>query len=200
MKAIPTKYDGVQFRSRLEAKWAVFFDLLGWKWQYEPVDFNGWIPDFAIYGEHITYVEVKPVVFFPKEIADEIDRSGCTDEVLIIGQTPMLSTSHYNWGSKVVAIGAVDYEEGFGWIREKCANWIDDVVDEPDDPWWWDDCVFGRWEKGGGTIGFCHAVGCYWDRISGGYDGGCCGAGPFVMSEIEVLWKEASNQVQWKKP
>jgi len=28
--AIPTLYKDVQFRSRLEAKWAAFFDLLGW--------------------------------------------------------------------------------------------------------------------------------------------------------------------------
>ncbi|MEA2669684.1 MAG: hypothetical protein QOJ33_2618, partial [Chloroflexota bacterium] len=32
MDAIPTTYDGVNFRSRLEAKWAAFFDLLGWRW------------------------------------------------------------------------------------------------------------------------------------------------------------------------
>jgi hypothetical protein len=48
IKAIPTKYDGVQFRSRLEARWAAFFDLNGWEWQYEPVDFDGWTPDFLI--------------------------------------------------------------------------------------------------------------------------------------------------------
>jgi hypothetical protein len=45
---IPTTYNGVQFRSRLEAKWAAFFDLLGWRWHYEPLDLDGWIPDFLI--------------------------------------------------------------------------------------------------------------------------------------------------------
>lgn len=34
--AIPTQYKGVQFRSKLEAKWAVFFDTLGIEWEYEP--------------------------------------------------------------------------------------------------------------------------------------------------------------------
>lgn len=58
MKAIPTIYNGLQFRSRLEATWAAFFDLMGWKWEYEPCDFPGWIPDFLL-GER-TYVEVKP--------------------------------------------------------------------------------------------------------------------------------------------
>ena len=34
--ALPTKYAGIQFRSRLEARWAVFFDALKIKWEYEP--------------------------------------------------------------------------------------------------------------------------------------------------------------------
>jgi hypothetical protein len=49
---IKTTYKSYDFRSRLEARWAVMFDLLKWKWEYEPTDFNGWIPDFAIYGKH----------------------------------------------------------------------------------------------------------------------------------------------------
>jgi hypothetical protein len=28
MKAIPTIYQGVEYRSRLEARWAAFFDLV----------------------------------------------------------------------------------------------------------------------------------------------------------------------------
>jgi hypothetical protein len=31
-----TRYNGVNFRSRLEAKWAAFFDLAGWSWEYQP--------------------------------------------------------------------------------------------------------------------------------------------------------------------
>lgn len=46
--AIPTMYAGVQFRSRLEARWAAFFDLIGWKWEYEPFDLPGYIPDFRV--------------------------------------------------------------------------------------------------------------------------------------------------------
>ncbi len=69
---IPTKYNGVQFRSRLEATYAAFFDLVGWRWDYEPVDLDGWIPDFWIRipcghsecgGEgsgHELYAEVRP--------------------------------------------------------------------------------------------------------------------------------------------
>jgi len=36
IKAIETRYAGCHFRSRLEARWAVFFDALGIRWEYEP--------------------------------------------------------------------------------------------------------------------------------------------------------------------
>ena len=40
MKAIDTEYKGHLFRSRLEAKWAVFFDEIGVRWEYEKEDFK----------------------------------------------------------------------------------------------------------------------------------------------------------------
>lgn len=66
MKAIETKYKGYRFRSRLEARWAVFFDALGLKWEYEPEGFelsNGerYLPDFRVQGSDCSvWVEVKP--------------------------------------------------------------------------------------------------------------------------------------------
>jgi hypothetical protein len=73
IKTIPTKYNGTQFRSRLEARWAVVFDELGLTWYYEYEGFDlssGWyLPDFYlpdleyridekyIFG---VYVEIKP--------------------------------------------------------------------------------------------------------------------------------------------
>lgn len=68
--AKPTRYAGVQFRSRLEARWAAFFDLMGWEWHYEPLDLDGWVPDFVLpcYGTTMNgkqmslLVEVKPLL------------------------------------------------------------------------------------------------------------------------------------------
>lgn len=62
IRAIPTTYAGVNFRSRLEARWAAMFDLLGLRWDYEPpIDFAGWIPDFMITCRlRPVYVEIKP--------------------------------------------------------------------------------------------------------------------------------------------
>ncbi len=62
IKAIPTEYAGVNFRSRTEARWAAFFDLVGLKWDYEPLDLEGWAPDFLLRTPLTNVlVEVKPV-------------------------------------------------------------------------------------------------------------------------------------------
>lgn len=57
IKAIETHYNGYKFRSRLEARWAVFFDEAGIEYQYEPEGFtNGkdcYLPDFYL-PEHNT--------------------------------------------------------------------------------------------------------------------------------------------------
>lgn len=64
IKAIETEYKGYRFRSRLEARWAVFFDAMGVKWEYEPEGFenrNGerYLPDFYLPSFDI-WCEVKP--------------------------------------------------------------------------------------------------------------------------------------------
>ncbi len=64
MKAVETKYDGHRFRSRLEARWAVFFNTLGIAYQYEPEGFDlgenyGWyLPDFYLPDQGY-YIEIK---------------------------------------------------------------------------------------------------------------------------------------------
>lgn len=45
---IPTYYAGITFRSRLTAKWAAFFGLVGWEWKYRPTPFRGWQADFYV--------------------------------------------------------------------------------------------------------------------------------------------------------
>ena len=65
--AIQTTYKGYRFRSRLEARWAIFFDLSGMRWEYEvePIKVNGeaYLPDFKLYpyeyGQPV-YMEIKP--------------------------------------------------------------------------------------------------------------------------------------------
>jgi len=55
LKVIETEYKGYKFRSRLEARWAVFFDACGIMWEYEPEGFeldNGmyYLPDFLLHN------------------------------------------------------------------------------------------------------------------------------------------------------
>lgn len=62
IKAIETTYAGILFRSRLEARWAVFMDETGIDWEYEPerISLPGggtYLPDFRTNGSG--YVEVK---------------------------------------------------------------------------------------------------------------------------------------------
>ena len=71
IKAIETRYKGYRMRSRLEARWAVFFDALEIKWEYEAEgyqtevsegEFVRYLPDFHITSRWDpigTYVEVK---------------------------------------------------------------------------------------------------------------------------------------------
>jgi hypothetical protein len=69
MKIKDTFYKGYRFRSRLEARWAVCFDALGIRWDYEPEGFvlddgTCYLPDFLLHGlvgryEGDLFVEVK---------------------------------------------------------------------------------------------------------------------------------------------
>lgn len=59
---IETIYKGCRFRSRLEARWAVFFDAAGVEWQYEvqgyEIDEHRYLPDFWLPKEEY-WIEVK---------------------------------------------------------------------------------------------------------------------------------------------
>jgi ClpX C4-type zinc finger len=69
---IPTTYAGHGFRSRLEARWAVLFNTLGFVWDYEPDKFElafgsgtpiWYIPDFLLHCAKKAggaYIEIKP--------------------------------------------------------------------------------------------------------------------------------------------
>lgn len=103
---IPTMYDGIMMRSRTEARWAAFFDLAGWEWQYEPFDLNGYIPDFVLALPHgDLLVEVKPVEDQLCLAKMKIEFSGWNDDAIILvdGSTSslglLLERSHcvFSW-------------------------------------------------------------------------------------------------------
>lgn len=81
LKPIETVYNGYRFRSRLEARWAVFFDSLGFKWQYEVEGFElpsgaKYLPDFYFPNSGI-FGEVKPDKNIPFEELSKVCEFAC---------------------------------------------------------------------------------------------------------------------------
>lgn len=75
MKAIPTKYNGYKFESRLEARWAVFFDVSGLAYYYEYEGYvlnNGvwYLPDFYL-PQLKCHIEIKPNELIPFKPPDK---------------------------------------------------------------------------------------------------------------------------------
>lgn len=97
IKPIETFYHGYRFRSRLEARWAVFFDACGIKYQYEPEGYwlpNGklYLPDFYLprlrsrLGEVGCYVEVKGEM--TEEDIEKISLFATEYPILVLGNIP----------------------------------------------------------------------------------------------------------------
>ena len=94
IKAIETEYNGYKFRSRLEARWAVFFDSVGIKWEYESEgyilpDGTKYLPDFYLL-DYDWFVEVKaPRESSGKELFKTIKFVYHTQHVvLVLGNIP----------------------------------------------------------------------------------------------------------------
>lgn len=62
IQAIPTSVAGIQYRSRLEARWSLVLDTFGWKFEYEPEGLGMFrIFDFVLTDwQYPTLLEVKP--------------------------------------------------------------------------------------------------------------------------------------------
>lgn len=103
ISAIETQYMGYRMRSRLEARWGVFFDYLGIEWEYEKEGFDlgddgYYLPDFWLPVQHV-WVEIKPTVPTPFEC-------GLCDRLAQL-KYPVVML----WGN----IGS---EHGYMWTRE----------------------------------------------------------------------------------
>lgn len=98
IKAIETRYKGYRFRSRLEARWAVFFDALGLEWQYEPEGFElpsgRYLPDFLVTwpgrwdGEQSSFwCEVKPAPLDAREreLCEQLVATTERECILLVG-------------------------------------------------------------------------------------------------------------------
>lgn len=99
MKAIETKYNGYKFRSRLEARWAVFFDEMGIKYEYEPEGFElsdgtKYLPDFYL-PESDCYIEIKHITAVTGKMTDK-------DEIEIVFSKNVDGYKYYDFINEVV--------------------------------------------------------------------------------------------------
>jgi hypothetical protein len=99
IRAIETEYGGYKFRSRLEARWAVFLDRVGIGWDYEPEGVRvdtpigriNYLPDFWLdtgqWGEVKGYLDMKAM---RRQCALAIGLGGCGkgSDMVILGDVP----------------------------------------------------------------------------------------------------------------
>lgn len=134
---VPTTYRGVRFRSRLEARYAAFFDELALPWRYEPIDLEGYIPDYLL------DLEQGPILFEVKgSLEDEaiakakIEQSGWTGEAIVasgdltssrIGTLLESGTDGFEWGDAdlfyCISCGQSSIHSGSGsWHCRRCGE------------------------------------------------------------------------------
>lgn len=186
---IATTYRGIRFRSRLEAKWALFFDLVEWRWEYEPFDANGYIPDFVLLHDDPVLVEIKPAIT-PDGFATATTKAydalagHWTHDILFLGVTPFFTTSDC-WNRDWTGLGLLGEHE------PTC---------DGDGTWW---TGVAMWNECGhcGRIGFFHDFQSYRSRLCGHYSGDHYINQPsdLEMAELAAKWTHATNINQWRR-
>jgi hypothetical protein len=129
------------YRSRLEARWAAFFDRLGWAYEYEPFDLGAWSPDFAITDPFKALIEVKPMTEPDHELFERCqgaaEKNGHRGLVLVTRVAPLVLEDAgfigIGWWAasyQPVAIGwAIDQQQPRMWpdfltVTSDRENWI----------------------------------------------------------------------------
>jgi hypothetical protein len=126
MNVIPATYNGIEYRSRTEARWAVFFDSLGIQFEYEREGYKtscGWyVPDFWLCASQC-WVEIKgSPQQYDTEAFHKLQGVCCDTQtfgVLFIG-SPLHMDGKY--------VGQ-DYTDSTGGCSSDFATGIIDVVD-----------------------------------------------------------------------
>lgn len=181
-----TLYNGIKFRSKLEAQWAAFFDLLEWEYSYEPYELNGKVPDFIIkcdspnYGTKNLIVEVKPDIFISPQYQSEIYNAYelAKTHILIVSEKPIYECNEMQ-GWAAIGIGSQYYDS----INERS---------EMHDLSW--KCGLKAFDIGSIYMSYdsmiyrdCNRKGFF--QFTQDYES---------IEQIKKLWKEAGNIIQFK--
>lgn len=119
IKPIETVYNGYRFRSRLEAKWAVYFNLIGLNYIYEPNGYvlsNGqcYLPDFYLPTVE-AYVEVKPSSIYKKDLNEAIDK--LTDLAYFENKYALLCVGD-PVDNDITVWGMIENKDGYGYDHD----------------------------------------------------------------------------------
>jgi hypothetical protein len=133
IKAIDTRYNGHLFRSRLEARWAVFLDAVHCPFWYESDRFDlgtsTYLPDFRIideYPDSSWWLEIKPTdpLGWERQLCYELAKK--TGEVvrMFVGPPECGKFHVLMWDrfSSVPKATAVNKPADFGWLFFKTGN------------------------------------------------------------------------------
>ncbi len=206
MKAITTTFDGIEYRSRLEARWAAYFAGIGWQFTYEPFDGNGYIPDFLIHGDRPMLVEVKPAVTEADYLAPipkiEAGLAGhWNHDILIVGASPLPTRFDTVYGG---IDGSPDRPlagilgEAFTSCGTCNGRWVAGHDDCVGDEVVWDFSA-AIWHECGKCFreSVHHSIQSFASRPCAHYDGGNH-LHSFQDWKIKNLWAEATNAVKWR--
>ena len=180
IKPIPTNYQHRLYRSRLEARWAAFFDLAEWKTEYEPLDLAGWSPDFLINESTRILVEVKPQTSYFEEDSfyfDYILAGRCEAVLLLTNEIEPYRGFLAKQEDELYSIGKL--------IIRECKQ---EMLVSP--------AVVGVFWGTSYHLGLC-AESTNWKDLITGQEGDC-----FVIDngEVPFMWKEAANRSMFLKP
>lgn len=172
----PTTYKGINFRSRLEARWAAMFDILDWAWEYEPECGGAYIPDFLLHGSpgHQVYVEVKPLATY---LGDKQAIVRKAYDAIGFGETLLVLTDQFPRaiGFDVDILGFIHTNEDIFYNEDHA------VLFEP------------------GGYDFAGEFGSWNGRLTGAYDGNALFESTMIgRRELLHLWSRAGNAIQWK--
>lgn len=148
---IETIYKGYRFRSRLEARWAVFMDACGADWEYEPeglsstvyvdpeLDADGniiqehdpactyYLPDFVVHNvKHVHLGRGKSEPCYEPDYGDvyiEVKGKPTLDDVLKIRGIVLGSFMDEIEGQDWEVLSAISYDYRHGWDPEIWESW-----------------------------------------------------------------------------
>lgn len=117
-----TRYKKCRFRSRLEARWAVYFDALGIQWEYEKEGYDlpcgAYLPDFWL-PQVDSWAEVKAAQFTQQELTKcfQLHLGTLKPVILLSGlprfaMFPAIERAEFNHGAWDIEVVILDLAEG----------------------------------------------------------------------------------------